>query len=635
MTQRSILTRLVSSLRVRLLLLIALTIFPLLTLQLISAAEQRDSISRQVQTDALRLTRLVATNQSEFIDYTRQLLLTLSQLPDVRQGNLAECNALFSEMLQQFPLYSNVYTVTADGMNQCSGVPNEPGTLSVTHLEWFQLARESTGFVLGNYAIGQLTGQAILPSAVPMYDQEGNFLGAVAAGISLAWLNDFLADTSLPTGGILAVTDKTGTILAVYPEEGLQEAVGQNAADNPLFQLVASQGEGVDRYVTDSRTGLLLGFTHLGEGDAGIYIVLIVPESVAFAEVNSVQNRALLLLLVASLAVFTIIAIGSRWLLLQPIQGLIDTTTRLGRGDLTARANARRGINELDTLAASFNTMAAELQRREHELEEANDGLEREIEERRQAEEDLKRFAAQLESSNQELEQFAYVASHDLQEPLRVVAGYLQLIERRYKGRLDSDADEFIAFAVDAAKRMQNLINDLLAYSRIGRKIRPFEPTDMNKVLGDVRRNLGMLIEETGATVESDDLPTIMGDPTQLALVLQNLISNGIKFRGPDAPHIAVHARDCDETWEFSVRDNGIGIDPQYNKRIFLIFQRLHTRDEYPGTGIGLAICQKIVEYHGGKIWVESQEGKGTTFFFTLPKHLEEDAPQEDVKEEA
>ncbi len=241
------------------------------------------------------------------------------------------------------------------------------------------------------------------------------------------------------------------------------------------------------------------------------------------------------------------------------------------------------------------------------------------ITDRKRAEEESKQLFAELDRSNKELEQFAYVASHDLQEPLRMVSSYTQLLARRYKGRLDADADEFIAFAVDGAFRMQRLINDLLSYSRVGSRGKEFESTDCAVFFEQAITNLKGTIGESGAVVTCGKLPTVMADKSQIGQLLQNLVGNAIKYHGVEPPRVHVSAEQKGEEWVFAVRDNGIGIDPQYADRIFVIFQRLHTREEYTGTGIGLAICKKIVERHGGRIWLESLLGSGATFYFTIP----------------
>ena len=242
------------------------------------------------------------------------------------------------------------------------------------------------------------------------------------------------------------------------------------------------------------------------------------------------------------------------------------------------------------------------------------------VTERKRAEERLVRLLKELERSNKELELFAYVASHDLQEPLRMVSSYTQLLERRYSAKLDDDAREFIAYAVDGANRMQRLINDLLEFSRVSTRGKPLATTNVAEILGNVRANLSVAIEESGALVTNDLMPVVTADPGQLSQVLQNLIGNGIKFRNGARPHVHVRAVETPEHWEFSVSDNGIGIEKQYFERIFVIFQRLHTAGDYQGTGIGLALCKRIIERHGGRIWVESTPTEGSTFSFTIPK---------------
>jgi PAS domain S-box-containing protein len=242
------------------------------------------------------------------------------------------------------------------------------------------------------------------------------------------------------------------------------------------------------------------------------------------------------------------------------------------------------------------------------------------ITDRKKADAALSEAHEELKRSNAELEQFAYVASHDLQEPLRMVASYTQLLARRYDDRLDKDAREFMAYIVDGASRMKQLIEDLLAYSRLGTKGGDFKRVSADAALRRALFSLRTAIEETGAMVTRDPMPTLAADEIQLGQLFQNLIGNALKFRSASVPRINIAVTESTEEYSFEIRDNGIGIEPQYYERIFMVFQRLHNKGEYPGTGIGLAICKKVVERHGGRIWVESRPGEGSSFFFTLPK---------------
>lgn len=284
---------------------------------------------------------------------------------------------------------------------------------------------------------------------------------------------------------------------------------------------------------------------------------------------------------------------------------LLLTIMQLASVDLLARVRAERALAELN------QELEGRVLERTKDLDSSNKRLEAAIVRRGETERELRR-------SNEELERFAYVASHDLQEPLRMVGSYVQLLGKRYRGKLDQDADEFIGFALDGARRMQGLIEDLLAYSRVGTRGAEPTRTDTNMVLARVLDNLRLAIEESGASVTHDLMPMVLGDMGQLEHLFLNLVSNALKFHGAAPPRVYIAAVADGGQWQFRVQDNGIGIEPEYFERIFVIFQRLHGRGDYPGTGLGLAIAKKIVERHGGRIWVESRPGSSTTFYFTL-----------------
>ena len=323
-------------------------------------------------------------------------------------------------------------------------------------------------------------------------------------------------------------------------------------------------------------------------------------------EGNEFSPESAVEIALASFVAPTLVWFGSKW-----AAGLVKQANINQNKLVTANQVAQREITERKQAEDALKAIADELTR-------TNDELAIEISERKRFEEALKEHARDLERSNADFAQFAYIASHDLQEPLRMVSSYTQLLARRYEGRLDADADEFIGFAVDGVTRMQRLINDLLEYSRVGTNGKVAEPTDSNQAFANATANLRAAIEESGATVTHDDLPTVEADPFQLTQLFQNLVGNAIKFQRDCAPCVHVSAQHEGSEWVFSVQDNGIGIDPEYGERVFAIFQRLHTREEYAGTGIGLAICKKIVERQGGRIWVQSEPGEGSIFKFTV-----------------
>jgi signal transduction histidine kinase len=299
-----------------------------------------------------------------------------------------------------------------------------------------------------------------------------------------------------------------------------------------------------------------------------------------------------------------VLALGLRATVIRPLHRLAGQVRQVAGGDFSREVTVR-GPREVTSLAADVNTM------RERILQE--------LAASRSANEILQAHAAELQRSNAELEQFAYVASHDLQEPLRKVTSFSQLLQRRYAGKLDARADQYIEYAVDGAKRMQALIDDLLAYSRVGRSAREPALVSSDAALTQARANLADQIEQTGATVETGHLPLVLAELPLLIAVFQNLLSNSLKFSGGKPPRVVVTVRRDEPFWQFSFSDNGIGIEPDYAERIFVIFQRLNERSAYAGTGIGLALTRKIIDYFGGRIWLDPTCTEGTRFLFTLP----------------
>ncbi len=344
-------------------------------------------------------------------------------------------------------------------------------------------------------------------------------------------------------------------------------------------------------------------------------------QAVAALDDSATALDAVFIAVAVGLAVIVVVlALGLRATAIRPLHRLAAEARRVADGDFEHEVSLS-GPREVTNLAADVNSMRERILQELAALRTANAVLQAHTEE--------------LERSNSELEQFAYIASHDLQEPLRKVASFTQLLQRRYAGQLDARADQYIEFAVDGAKRMQALINDLLTYSRVGRSAREPALVSSEAALAQARNNLAAAMEETGATVEAGRLPLVLAELTLLTAVFQNLLGNSLKFSGGKPPRIVITTRRDDPFWLFSFTDNGIGIEPEYAERIFVIFQRLHERSAYPGTGIGLAMTRKIIEYFGGRIWLDTTCTEGSRFLFTLPMAAEtmNPAPEDEISE--
>jgi signal transduction histidine kinase len=545
----------------------------------------------------------------------------------VRPERARECQALLATLLQVHPVYANIVALDTNGSVFASAIPTN--YLQFDGVPLFKQARDTQKFAVGEYHVDAGTKKATVDFAQPVLDQEsGGVVAVVSASFDLGWLSAMAARADLAEGSTLTVVNRNGTILIRYsvPESdqnwvGTKVGSGQRVA--ALLNKGADQdweGEGLDRVRRLYTSTPLSRSGGLADG----HVVLGIPLDVAYAEANRMLAQNLLFLGVVAALALGAAWIGGDFFILRHMRSLVAAAQRMIRGDLTARSGVEHGPGEVGQLARSFDEMAAalesrvkELQLTEEELKALNEELEQRVLDR----------TLELKRSNEDLEQFAYVASHDLQEPLRMIHNYLQLLKQRYHDRLDVSAQDFIGFSLDGARRMHELIQDLLTYSRVGTHGKEMVPTECQEAFDNAIANLSLAIEESAASITQDPLPTITGDIVQLSQLFQNLLGNAIKFRGDAAPRIHVGVQRKGPDWELTVADNGIGIAEQDFQRIFVVFQRLHSREKYPGTGIGLALSKKIVERHGGRIWVESKSGRGTTFHVILPARGADSSP--------
>ncbi len=597
---------------------------PVMTLGYLSFDYSRDSITRQLTN------HLVATNILKKAEFDQWLLSNasflemLARLLDLKSGIAAaipvhdmenpEHAAFHKDLTEKF--FNSVMGKSGffelfilrkeDGLILLSTDPQHEGKYR-EHRPFFQKGKINT-FIENMYYSMTLQAPA-MTIATPIRDKQGNLIAVLAGRLDLIDLSEIISRKSNISSTEDSYLVNKFNFFITEPRFGkgfmLKKTVHTQGVKKALLH---SNGTGL---YEDYRGEPVIGAYHwIPEWE--LCMITEIDQAEAFATIFQLRKNIFMLcsgaLLISFLAGLALARMFTR-----PIHRLIKETGKisLGHRDFRADTSAR---DEIGDLARAFEGMVRKL---ETTLV-SRDDLRDEIIERKAIEEKLTSALSDLERSNRDLQQFAYAASHDLQEPLRMVSSYSQLLAERYQDQLDEKAHKYIHYAVDGAIRMQTLINDLLTYSRVTTRGSDLQAVDSHTTLGSALANLHNAIQESGALVTSSELPLVWADPTQLAQVFQNLIGNSVKYRGSDLPRIHVSAQKVDQDWRFGVTDNGIGIDLQYKDKIFTIFQRLHSRDEYPGTGIGLALCKRIMERHGGAIWFESELGKGSTFYFTL-----------------
>jgi len=722
------------SIRTYLFLMVILSVAPALAIILYTGLELKKKAIADVHASCTTLINTVADDMADTVNETRQLLVMLASLPEVRERRREACRTLFAGILSNNPRYSNLHAFLPNGDQFASAITSAE-KVNVSDRKYFRDALRTREFSAGEYIVGRTLKKPMINFAYPVYDENGNLIVMLQAAISLTKFDTLFGKANLPKGSILLLDDHKGTIL--YHSLPSRNSIG--TGDNrQLFEETKGAGEtdaifsrNIDgeKYLTSFKT-LRLSKSR----EPFIYMRLQVPEKSALAGLRAILTRNILFLVLASLPAALAAFLFSHYSILRRARRLVVASEQLAAGKENVRVGIPHENGEFGLIAHAFDRMSETLAQREeerlgfvdeletavtwaldekakseaiiasigdgisiqdrdfrviyqnevhrkmignhvgrvcHEAYEENhqicdpcplqkcfdDGqvhlvekslmlgsepayflitasplrdssgeiiggieLVKDITERKTNEIEKEEISRKLADSNHDLQHFAYIASHDLQEPLRTITSFIQLLAKRYSGKLDKDADEFIGFVTDGAQRMQRLINDLLAYSRVESKGKPFAWFDCGDLLERVLANLRQSIEESGAVITLDHLPVICGDEMQMAQLFQNLIGNAIKFRGSAPPLIHVGIADNQGEWEISIRDNGIGIEPKFFDRIFEIFHRLHSREKYAGTGIGLAVCKKIVERHGGRIWVDSEPGEGTTFSFTIRK---------------